>query len=69
MGPTCKNILHSLLFFDRIKAGVAHPHWELEAHDGVCGAFGAAFSTDGLSALPAVVLWKHRCGLTQGEGW
>lgn len=63
-----KKTLNSLFFFDRLKAGVAHPHGELEAHDGVRGAFGTAFSTNGLSALPAVVLQKHRCAVTHEEG-
>lgn len=63
-----KKPLNSLFFFDRLKAGVAHPHGELEAHDRVRGAFGTAFSTNGLSALPAVVLQKHRCAVTHEEG-
>lgn len=68
MWLTWKCMLDLLFFFDRIKAGVTHPHGELEAHDGVCGAFGTAFSANRLSTLPAVVLRKHRCGITHGEG-
>lgn len=63
MGKT----LNSLFFSDGLKAGVAHPYGELEAHDGVRGAFGTAFPANGLSALPAVVLRKHRCGVTEGS--
>lgn len=51
-----KEAHHSLFLFDGIKAGVAQPHRELEAHDGVCGAFGTTFPTYSHAALPAVVL-------------
>lgn len=56
----------SLLLFDGIRAGVAHAHWELEAHDGEGGALGAAFPANGLSTLPAVVLRRHGRGVKQG---
>lgn len=54
----CRWALHSLFFFDGIKAGVAHPHWELKSHDRVRGALRAAFPAHGLAALSAVVLRK-----------
>lgn len=39
-----------------VVAGITHSDLELEAHDGVAGAFAAAFATHGLPTLPAVVL-------------
>ena len=51
---------HSLLVFDGVIAGVAHPDLELEAHDGVAGALAAALATHGLPALPAVMLQQDR---------
>lgn len=47
---------HSLLILDGVVAGITHSDLELEAHDGVAGAFAAAFATHGLPTLPAVVL-------------
>lgn len=47
----------NLLFIcDGLVAAVADPHFKLEAHQRDGGAFGAALATDGLPALPAVVL-------------
>lgn len=51
---------NSLFFFDGTEAVVADPHGELEAHDWIRGAFGAALPAHGLPALPAVVLQARR---------
>lgn len=55
----------SLFLLDGADAVVADPHRELEAHDWIRGALGAALPADGLPALPAVVLWETEA---QGGG-
>lgn len=57
---------HSLLLFDGVVTGIAHPDLELEAHDGVAWALAAALPTDGLPAFPAVMLPDH--GKEEKEG-
>lgn len=46
----------SFFIGDGLVAAVTDPHFELKAHQRDGGALGAALATDGLSALPAVVL-------------
>lgn len=47
---------HSLFVFDGVVTGITDADLELEAHDWVAGALAAALPTDGLPALPAVML-------------
>lgn len=64
-----REALDSLFFFDGIKAGIAHPHRELEAHDRERGAFRTAFSTHSLATLSAVVLHKGKTPKYYHDRW
>lgn len=52
--------LDSLFFFDGIKAGITHPHRELEAHDWECGAFRTTFPTHSFATFSAVMLHRKK---------